>query len=44
MTVTMRAQFACADAAMYHAKENGRNTNQFFMPGMKTPHPALQRP
>jgi diguanylate cyclase (GGDEF)-like protein/PAS domain S-box-containing protein len=37
------ALIACADAAMYHAKENGRNTYQFFMPGMKTPHPALQR-
>jgi len=33
----------CADAAMYHAKENGRNTYQFFTPGMKTPHGALQR-
>ena len=34
----------CAEAAMYHAKENGRNTYQFFVPGMKTPHPALQPP
>ena len=33
----------CADAAMYHAKENGRNTYQFFTPGMKAFHPALQR-
>jgi len=33
----------CADAAMYHAKQNGRNTYQFFKPGMKTPHGALQR-
>jgi len=33
----------CADAAMYHAKENGRNTYQFFIHGMNTPHGALQR-
>jgi len=33
----------CADTAMYHAKENGRNTYQFFMAGMKSPHGALQR-
>jgi len=33
----------CADAAMYLAKENGRNTYQFFKLGMKTPHGALQR-
>jgi diguanylate cyclase (GGDEF)-like protein/PAS domain S-box-containing protein len=27
----------CADTAMYHAKENGRNTYQFFMTGMNLP-------
>jgi diguanylate cyclase (GGDEF)-like protein/PAS domain S-box-containing protein len=31
-----------ADAAMYYAKENGRNTYQFFMPGMKIPRAMLQ--
>jgi diguanylate cyclase (GGDEF)-like protein len=33
----------CADAAMYHAKQNGRNTYQFFKPGMKSAQGALQR-
>jgi len=32
----------CADTAMYHAKENGRNTYQFFMPGMKVPRAVMQ--
>jgi diguanylate cyclase (GGDEF)-like protein/PAS domain S-box-containing protein len=32
----------CADTAMYHAKENGRNTYQFFMSGMKLPEAVLQ--
>jgi diguanylate cyclase (GGDEF)-like protein/PAS domain S-box-containing protein len=32
----------CADTAMYHAKENGRNTHQFYMSAMERPEGVLQ--